>query len=54
MITADMKDFIDPSQYGNQKGMSIQHYLINIINQILEDEHSNSTEVTAVLATLID
>ena len=40
--------------YGNQKGISIQHYLINMIDKILTDANSKSTEITAVLATLID
>ena len=54
MIVSDMKDCIDPSQYGNQKGLSIQHYLVNMIEKILADAHSTSKEITAVLATLID
>ena len=54
LIVADMKEHIDKLQYGNQKGLSIQHYLVNMIHKILTDAHSNSTEVTAVLATLID
>ena len=50
-----MKKFIDPSQYANQKGLSLQHYLIKLINQILVDTDKNSSgEVTAVLATLFD
>ena len=49
-----MKEHIDKSQYGNQKGLSIQHYLVNMIHKILSDANSKSTEVTAVLATLID
>ena len=54
LIVADMKEHIDKSQYGNQKGLSIQHSLVNMIHKILTDAHSNSTEFTAVLATLID
>ena len=49
-----MKENIDVSQYGNENGLSIQHYLINMIQKILTDAHSTSTEVTAVLSTLID
>ena len=50
-----MKKFIDPSQYANQKGLSLQHCLIKLINQILVDTDKNSSgEVTAVLATLFD
>jgi hypothetical protein len=29
MIISDMKDNIDPAQYGNQKNLSIQHYLVS-------------------------
>ena len=54
LIISDMKDNLDVSQYGNQKGISINHYLINMINQILTNANSKSTEVTAVLATLVD
>ena len=54
MLISDMKEKMDVSQYGNEKGMSIQHYLINMIQKILTDAHCNRKEVTAVLATLID
>ena len=36
MIIADMEKHIDPSQFGNQKGLSIQHYLIQMLHRILE------------------
>ena len=50
-----MKPRMDPAQYGNQKGVSIQHYLINMIHRILTalDGNSNS-ESYAVIASLID
>ena len=35
LMIEDMKEKLDPSQYGNQKGISIQHYLINMIYRIL-------------------
>ena len=47
-----MKSKMDPSQCGNQRGISIQHYLINMINKVLSD--LDKKEVTAVLATFID
>ena len=28
IMIKDMKDKIDPSQFGNQKGLSTQHYLV--------------------------
>ena len=54
MISDIMKN-LDPSQYANQKGVSLQHYLIKMINRILTDTDSSSKgEVNAVLATLVD
>ena len=37
LIISDMKKNKDPSQYGNQHGRSIQHYLVNMIHKILSD-----------------
>ena len=51
----DMKDTRDPSQYGNEKGLSVQHYLINMINKILTSLDRNSQrEAMAVIAKYID
>ena len=50
-----MANLLDKTQYANQKGLSLQHYLIKMINQILSDTDSNSQgEINAVLATLYD
>ena len=55
MIIADMEKHIDPSQFGNQKGLSIQHYLIQMLHRILEVLDNNSKgDVFAVVASLID
>ena len=55
LMISEMKKCLDPSQYANQKGISLQHYLIKMIHQILSDTDNNSKgEVTAVLATLYD
>ena len=55
IMVADMKPNIDPSQYGNQKGVSIQHYLIDMIHRILTALDNNSKgETFAVIANLID
>ena len=35
LIISDMEAVLDPSQYGNRKGRSINHYLIKMINRIL-------------------
>ena len=50
-----MKMKLDPSQYANQKGLSINHYLIKLIDKILQSVDKNSkNEAVAVLATLVD
>ena len=55
MMIADMKDHIDPSQYANQKGLSIQHYLVKFLDKIHEAlEKNKKSEATAVLVTLVD
>ena len=55
LIISDMKPNMDPSQYGNQTGISIQHYLINMIHRILTALDNNSRgDVFAVIANLID
>ena len=55
MMIADMKDHIDPSQYANKKGLSIQHYLVKFLDKIHEAlEKNKKSEATAVLATLVD
>ena len=46
---------IDPSQFGNEKGLSIQHYLVKMVNQILTIlDNNNAEEKYAVLAQLVD
>ena len=37
LMISDISGQLDPSQYANQKGTSLQHYLINMINRILSD-----------------
>ena len=55
MIIEDMTEKLDKSQYANQKGLSLQHYLIKMINKILKDtDNSKEGEVSAVIATLYD
>ena len=50
-----MEKNIDPSQYGNMKGKSINHYLIDMINRMLTTLDNNSKKDTfAVVANLID
>ena len=54
-IIQDMEPKMDPSQFGNVKGLSIQHYLVKMMNQILTIlDTNNEHEKYAVLAQLID
>ena len=44
-----------PSQYGNEKGVSVNHYLIKMINEILVSvDHNSASEKFAVFSSLID
>ena len=55
LMISDVSQELDPAQYANQKGISLQHYLINMINRILSDTDKNSKgEINAVIATLYD
>jgi hypothetical protein len=54
-IISDMSSTRDPSQYGNEKGLSVQHYLINMLNKVLTALDTNTTnEAIAVIANFID
>ena len=54
-IISDMEAKLDPAQFGNQKGKSIQHYLIQMLHRILSALDNNSKGDTfAVVASLID
>ena len=45
----------DVSQYGNEKGISVNHYLINMIHEILVSVDNNTaSEKCAVFCSLID
>ena len=54
-ISDDMEGMRDKSQYGNQKNMSAQHYLINMLHKVLKslDENSDKKSI-AVLLQMID
>ena len=55
LMISDIMEKLDPSQYANQEGLSLQHYLIKMIYRVLSDTDNNSQgEVNAVIATLID
>ena len=44
MIVSDMEKTADQSQFGNQKGTSIQHYLIKLIHRILTAVDTNNAK----------
>ena len=55
LLISDMQATRDLSQYGNEKNLSIQHYLIKMLNQILTAVDRNSkSEAMAVVANLVD
>ena len=55
IMVSDMKEKMDKSQYGNCKGVSVQHYLMNMIHTILLKLATNSKGDTfAVIAGFID
>ena len=55
LMISDMEASMDPAQFGNQKGTSIQHYLIKMIHRILTVLDNNSRkDIFAVVANMID
>ena len=55
LIISDMEEKLDPSQFGHQRGISIQHYLIQLLHRILSVLDNNSKDdIFAVVANLID
>ena len=54
-IINDMKSSKDPAQFGNEKEVSIQHYLIRMLDRILRAVDTNSKkEAYAVILQMID
>ena len=54
-IIEDMKPTRDKSQYGNEKNISIQHYLIKLLHKTLLSVDKNSqSEAFAVIIGMID
>ena len=54
-MTSDMLPNQDSAQYGNQKGLSTQHYLVRMIHNILTATDKNSKEeAMAVIVQMID
>ena len=54
-IADDMQFKRDKSQYGNQKKISIQHYLVNMFHKILTSlDENTSNKSIAVLLKMVD
>ena len=54
-IADDMQYKRDKSQYGNQKKISIQHYLVNMLHKILTSlDENTSNKSIAVLLKMVD
>ena len=54
-LILDMKPTGDPSQFGNEKGISVQHYLIKMLDRILTVLDTNSqNEAYSVILQLIE
>ena len=54
-LSSDMLLNSDKAQYGNQKGLSTQHYLVRMIHQILTATDKNTQQdARAVIAQMID
>ena len=49
----DIAPKIDTSQYGNQKGTSTEHLLVNLMDKILQ-LLDNNNNCSAVIASLVD
>ena len=55
LMLNDMKKTRDQSQYGNEKGVSVNHYLVKMIDEILKRVDRNSVyEKFAVFCTMVD
>ena len=48
MVIDDMKLNMDKSQYANQKGTSVQHYLIKMLDRILSQLDASKGDSMAV------
>jgi hypothetical protein len=54
-LVKDMAPTCDKSQYGNVEGLSVQHYLIKMLHQILLKLDTNSqSQSFAVIMSMID
>ena len=55
LIIADMTKNLDAAQYANQKSLSLNHYLVKMLDRILTDiDKRSKDEINAVIATFYD
>ena len=51
----DIRGHIDPAQFGNEPGVSLNHYLIQFVDKVLSTlDHPASNENLAVIASMTD
>ena len=54
-VIADMKPTSDPSQFGNEKGISVQHCLVKMLDKIhTQLDTNNPSEAYATIISMID
>ena len=54
-LISDMSESRDRSQYGNEKGISVNHYLVKMIHEILTCvDRNTANQKFAVICTMID
>ena len=54
-LISDMSESRDRSQYGNEKGISVNHYPVKMIHEILTCVDRNTeNQMFAVICTMID
>ena len=54
LVFSDMKQSMDQSQFANQKGLSVQHYLIKMLDRMLSLIDEAKGESVAIIATMVD
>ena len=54
LMIEDMKMSLDQSQFANQKGLSVQHYMIKMLDSVLSEMDSSKGDSVAVIATMVD
>ena len=54
-LVEDMSPSSDQAQYGNEEGLSVQHYLVKLLHQVLINlERNSQSEAFAVVMSMVD